>query len=602
MKKLLQSKYFNSFAVMVLMVFIVLGGYGGCNSNNGAGDGGGGDTSEVTTTLCGSIDQEQDSGFIDCGASISVINNLGLATTSQRALGNPLGTAYLNIPFIDTVENRNFVNAAIDFNEDGNIADYDTANGTQKEWIVVNNPAIIFPFDYNFYFNITDDSVDTGIAYNLIIMLSDNTIESASEFNGTIPQDVSYIEGSIGLSVFDFVNMVDPDPEAFGSGEFNGNNALTPSDIGSSRGTEIISVDGVDIVILDGVPDLPQSVNTCVPNSIVNSIAWLADTFDFDLMIDDGEGGKFSVDLTNLESIGNDLLAPYIDHVTNSGGFLLENGQIKGVTGEKIVPLKNSFVENNNIPIKTTEININPENPGDLIETLKDRLEEGCIAELKFQLFNAQGQKLGGHVVTMTGYSLGSAFDKVDEFGDPLPGDSSSTRQIVVHDANHTVFDKETFEVIPQNDVYNYDINSNGEILIQNYTYGLEGTATVKLVGAIVECIDLDSDDTNFSFTAIPDGELSIIHKKFVDNCPQPIGTITVTNNGNVPFDWFRLGLAGTRTTPTAGTLQPGESVVLMVEFTCNPPSDIMGNIRIKAVVGQTEMEISIPVSVDVQQ
>jgi hypothetical protein len=254
----------------------------------------------------------------------------------------------------------------------------------------------------------------------------------------------------------------------------------------------------------------------------------------------------------------------------------------------------------NNIPITTMEVDIDPENPGDLIEGLKDRLEEGCIAELKLLFFNAQGQKIGGHVVNMTGYSLGPSFN-VDEFGDPIPGDTSGLKKLVFHDANHTVQDNETGEFIPQNDIYSFEINSEGEILIENYMYGPSGATTVKLVGAIVQCVDLESDETNFELSVTTDGDLSIIHKKFESPCPQPIGTITVTNNGDVPFDWFRLGLAGTKTTPTAGSLAPGESVVLTVEFTCNPPSDIMGNIRIKAVVGQTEQEFSIPVSVDVQ-
>jgi hypothetical protein len=301
-----------------------------------------------------------------------------------------------------------------------------------------------------------------------------------------------------------------------------------------------------------------------------------------------------------LESINNNLLNPFISFVDTEKGFVEENGVRKGVLPQNIKPLKDSFVSMNNIPVTTTLINIDPENPGDLIETLKDRLEEGCIAELLLPLFNAQGQQIGGHVVNLTGYSLGASF-KVDDFGDPIPGDTSGLKKLVFHDANHTEFDKDTGQVIPQNDIYDYEITSDGEILIQNYMYGSAGTTTVKLVGAVIECIDLDSDETNFSFSAIPDGELSIIHKQFESLCPQPIGTITVTNNGNVPFDWFRLGIAGTKTTPSAGSLAPGESVVLMVEFTCNPPSDIMGNIRIKAVVGQEEKEISIPVSVDVQ-
>ena len=133
----------KSIILGIGLVFLLASSFS-CDSNNGNGDGdGGGDNTEVTTTLCGSILNSQDNGFIDCGVSVSVINDLGLPETNLQGLENPLGTAYINIPFTDTVENRNFVNAAIDFNEDGQIADYATANGTQKEWVVINNPVIL---------------------------------------------------------------------------------------------------------------------------------------------------------------------------------------------------------------------------------------------------------------------------------------------------------------------------------------------------------------------------------------------------------------------------------------------------------------------------
>jgi len=603
MKKTLQSYYVKTAALAVLILMVALGTYGGCNGsgNNGDGGDGGMDDGIVTTTLCGSILNSQDSAFNGCGSSISVINDLGLPEINQRGIGEPLGTAYVNIPFTESVANRNFVNAAVDFNQDGEIANYSSDNGSQKEWIVENVPLIIFPFNYNFYFDIKDSNIDTETAYNLIIMASDETVQSADEFNGSIPVDVSFIEGTLGISVFDFVNMVDPDADAFGAGESSTETSFSGDEL-TSRGTEIMTVDGVDIVVLDGVPDLPQSVNTCVPNSIANSIAWLADTYDFDLMIKEGED-TFNVDLTDLESINNDLLNPFISFVDTNDGFVKDNtGQRRGILPENIKPLKDSFVSMNNIPVNTTLINIDPENPGDLMETLKDRLEEGCIAELLFQMFNAQGQKIGGHVVNMTGYSLGSAFNNVDEFGDPVPGDTSNTKKIVIHDANHSGPPDESGLPAPQNDIYDYNITPDGDITIENYMYGPNGTATVKLVGAVVECVELDTNDTMFELEVTTDGELSIIHKKFVDNCPQPIGTITIKNTGDVEFDWFRLGLLGTKTTPSAGSLKPGEMVTLMVEFTCNPPSDVMGNIRIKAVVGQTEKEFSFPVSVDVQQ
>ena len=134
MKKTLQSYYVKTTALAVLILMVVLGTYGGCNGsgNNGDGGDGGMDDGMVTTTLCGSILNSQDSAFIGCGASISVINDLGLPEINQRGIGEPLGTAYVNIPFTETVANRNFVNAAVDFNQDREIAIIAPITGLKK--------------------------------------------------------------------------------------------------------------------------------------------------------------------------------------------------------------------------------------------------------------------------------------------------------------------------------------------------------------------------------------------------------------------------------------------------------------------------------------
>jgi hypothetical protein len=57
-------------AVLIMLFGVLLSALlvaGGCDSENGSGNGngnGGGDTPEVTSTLCGSIDQNQDSDLI----------------------------------------------------------------------------------------------------------------------------------------------------------------------------------------------------------------------------------------------------------------------------------------------------------------------------------------------------------------------------------------------------------------------------------------------------------------------------------------------------------------------------------------------------------
>ena len=68
MKKTLQSYYVKTTALAVLILMVVLGTYGGCNGSGNNGDGG--DDGMVTTTLCGSILNSQDTAFIGCSLNL----------------------------------------------------------------------------------------------------------------------------------------------------------------------------------------------------------------------------------------------------------------------------------------------------------------------------------------------------------------------------------------------------------------------------------------------------------------------------------------------------------------------------------------------------
>ncbi len=583
------------FVVFIFLFSITFSTMCGCDNGSGGGiptnqDNGSG----TVTSLCNATTASQDADVMGCGVSVAIISPVESGGKATSTDAQSVRYARLNMPFLSEAQDRNFLNVAIDFSNDELFGDYTTAEGSQSEWVIKNVPIAVFPVDYNFYFTIMDSTVTTGVDYRIRIILSENHVSSFDDLTGGTLSGTSYMEGLTELTLFEFENMVDPDPDLYGTGGRNGEITTSYDNSSGLAGKTKMEVGGVKIVVMDGVYDSPQSTNTCLLNAITNSIAWLATNFGFDVNIDISEGNATEteiaqVDLTKWDSIEGDLFLPlYWEYEEKKGLIIDKNGTVYGAHPDSMVSIKKGFVSHNNLPIETEEIKVDPQNPRDFIKQLKVRLEAGCMVELLWHLFRANGDKIGGHVVNLTGYSLGPAF------GDPpAQADQNASDILVVHDANHSKTD-ENGAPVPQNDVYSVTINDQNEIIINNYPYGTEGTATTQLIGAIIECVDFD-------FTAMADGDLSVVHLKNEDSCPWFIGAITVTNTGSFAFDWYRMAMPGIKITPTGGALQPGESETLTVEFSCNPLTDINGDIIIKAVAGQAAKSISIPVSVDVQ-
>lgn len=66
---------------------------------------------------------------------------------------------------------------------------------------------------------------------------------------------------------------------------------------------------------------------------------------------------------------------------------------------------------------------------------------------------------------------------------------------------------------------------------------------------------------------------LSFVHVVGVSPCPQPVGSIILTNDTDASVGWTAAPLPRwLLVRPTSGTLAPSESAVVDVEFTCDVP------------------------------
>ena len=61
--------------------------------------------------------------------------------------------------------------------------------------------------------------------------------------------------------------------------------------------------------------------------------------------------------------------------------------------------------------------------------------------------------------------------------------------------------------------------------------------------------------------------------------CPQTFGTATLTNTGTTGLTWSTSPPSGIATSPLSGTLQPGQSVNIAVNFTCSRAQSFSGTL-----------------------
>lgn len=402
--------------------------------------------------------------FADCdggGGGLSINDPAVVRTTFEGAESD---SAFITIPFQSDEEEGFVTNTAVDFNGDGVFASYPVNGETQEEWVVQNAPMIITDSSYTVYFTVVDPDIMPGDEVLVRVALSD--MEVASPWDGTVPAGAESLDSLVTIGALDRENLVDPEPGFTGAGggvslaEAQGESGFaTPEDVVKTM------PDGTVVFMRKGLPDTPQQFNTCVGNSIANSLSWLArkcsfeDRFQFkDPSVPNDPPIK--LDVNSSSDVGSiaDLLIESFKTVPEAT-LTTPTGDFGGVRNSKVLEAKNKFAADLGLPIVSS---VKTRTGGLKFEDIKKAMNDGCDVEVFVQFLDIDtGSQLNqGHAVSLSGYS-----------------ESSKSKGLTFHDPGTKT----------TNDVYNNITETAKGALAFPYTFmNKKRTALVEMV--LIEC------------------------------------------------------------------------------------------------------------------
>ncbi|MEW6183825.1 MAG: hypothetical protein AB1500_11765 [Bacillota bacterium] len=314
-------------------------------------------------------------------------------------LNEPNGAGYAVVPVKRDFKERQFVNVVADLNKDGKWKNYSVKGKVQEEW-VVRNVAVVAstaePFSFSFVFN--DADAPSRKDLKLRVVLTEKPIKASDAtvgWDGTVPKgaaaarDVTVAE----VGVDEFGDIWSPDPtgltekypdkpapaaasDSTPDGGYYGAPeaayAATPEDITFHR---------------DGVPDIDQRRNECVPTSTANSLIWLAEKYDFkDKMPETAD--QVIQELKNDMNWGERWDAAKRRHV---GGVNVLSDFLNG---------KKKFIDRHHLPIETHQIGDRFDSG--FFEKIVVELKKGQDVEISLE-YKKDGERIGGHMVTVVG-------------------------------------------------------------------------------------------------------------------------------------------------------------------------------------------------------
>ena len=280
----------------------------------------------------------------------------------------PVGVAYVVVPYQTRSQDYEWINIRLDANGDGRFED--------DEWLVKNSWATIktdlpdaFYFDSPF-----KDSRPKN--FKAQIKLSKNELKSFKEKGVLSERVISEV------SVFDYTQFQDHEehPDFVDDLEdVSVQSSLTVFAQDTPRDKGVFHQD---------VPDLtqPKTSGSCVVYSTANSFLWLAKKHGY-------KNEVFEKDSFNKYT---DLTARLID--------CLEWDPRRGVKRSKIIKGKECFIKRFKLPLEAHEVTWSKQGKvgENILDALFAELKRGQDVELGLSLFKG-GKKTGGHMVTLVG-------------------------------------------------------------------------------------------------------------------------------------------------------------------------------------------------------
>ena len=331
---------------------------------------------------------------------------------------------YVRVPFTADSAKYHYANVAIDFNNDGKFAAYDSANGRQEEWVVKNMYAIVIATEGNGYgISIPDLAIDERHNFKAMIVLTADSLES---WKGDIPKaSAAKVFSVASVQADDVTGIADFNPETstgsaplaaagedneslvppltttqlqsfkpnqtariaresagiMESGAGGGGAANAGGNAGAAPAAPPVSPDFS--VMHRGVPDINQKTNECAPTATANSMIWLASEYGFQEKMPPSASAtieEFKLDMRWAPNGVN--------------------------TQQNFLPGKAEFTTDHHIPIVSHQVGeaFDP----DSVKKIAEELAKGQDVELdlEFGKTDANGQnyvRKGGHMVTAVG-------------------------------------------------------------------------------------------------------------------------------------------------------------------------------------------------------
>lgn len=301
---------------------------------------------------------------------------IGTTMSLQRVTINGLLTtnAYLSIPITTTSNKYIYVNALIDINLDNKWETYESANGTQEEWVIKNMAIRITPDVINtFSFQLNDLEAEKNKDLPIKIILTQKSLET---WQG---EDLTKSVTKVATITQIYSNDI--------------GHLYTPSDIQGSAGVDwnlwretkdlfaayIDSSDPDYASFRNNVPDISQRTNECAPTAAANSYIWLAKQYDFSNALKED---AFEL----IDEFKNDMRWG-IFH-----GVYMHSDYLTGM---------NNFNQRNNLSVITYPLSEPFEK--ELYPLLTKAIENSQDVILDLEYKNPQGYRSGGHVITLIG-------------------------------------------------------------------------------------------------------------------------------------------------------------------------------------------------------
>lgn len=349
-------------------------------------------------------------------------------------------SAYLTLSYTANSQKYLYFNAAIDFNKDGQIADYEAEGKTQQEWLVQNMDSRVFASEGgNYDFNLADLKVDQqkdfptkiiltykplknwqgqklrGSAYQKIIIPAIGTDDAGLRFNPS-----NQLSGKTGpiASNTPPINDADLQKELEEQTKNELLKRLNPSPTPTATEKTVATLGKEFDVFNDDVPDIDQGVDECAPTSVANSLLWLA------------KKNKFTDKMPKTQG---DL----INELKGDSKWEIK----KGVLDEDFITGKQAFAARHGLDIEVHRVSVKDYDIN-IVAKIAQELQKGQDVEIGIEYWQKQADGkwkiVGGHWVTAVGATGNRDGSQFIDIHDPAsPGPASLDRYKV--DGTHIV-------------------------------------------------------------------------------------------------------------------------------------------------------------------